>query len=440
MSTRRHMLVLLLTVILILSACAGDVGEDGEETDGGEAEGGGGQEVSVAAVWTGVEQEGFEAVLQAFEGESGNTYTYQSSDDLAAFLGTQIEGGDPPDVALLPQPGLLRELAADGSLQEIGEDAAANLEENYAPIWSELGSVDGTLYGVYFKAASKGTWWYNTTVFEQAGVEPPGTWDEMLQTASTVNQSGVPFLSIGVADGWPLTDMFENVYLQTAGPEMYDQLTNHEIKWTDQSVIEALTTMGDLVGDPANLAGGTEGSVQDDFVTSVTQVFSDPPEAATVYEGDFVAGVIGGETNAKVGQDADFFPFPTIAGEGGVVGGGDVAVALTDNPAAQELSTYLATPEAAEIWASKGGFTSPNQNMSLDVYPDDVSRRIAEGLIDASESGAFRFDMSDLQPAEFGATGGRGMFLRLQQFFENPNNVEGAARNLEKDAAAAFGQ
>jgi alpha-glucoside transport system substrate-binding protein len=439
MSTRRHMLVLLLTVILILSACAGDPAGE-EEGDGAEAEGGGGQEVSVAAVWVGAEQEGFQAVLDAFEEETGNTYTYQSSDDIAAFLGTQIEGGEPPDVALLPQPGLLRDLAADGSLQEVGEEAAANLEENYAPVWSELGSVDGTLYGVYFKAASKGTWWYNTTIFEQAGVEPPGTWDEMLQAAQTVNASGVPFLSIGAAEAWPLTDMFENIYLQTAGPEKYDQLSNHEIKWTDQSVIEALNTMGEVIGDPANLPGGTEGAIQDDFVTSVTQVFSDPPEAATVYEGDFVAGVIGGETSAKVGEDADFFPFPVIEGEGGVVGGGDVAVALTDNPAAQELLAFFATPEAAEIWASRGGFTSPNQNLSLDVYPDEISRRIAEGLIQASESGAFRFDMSDLQPAEFGATAGRGMWQRMQQFFQNPDDAEGVARNLEKDAAAAFGQ
>jgi alpha-glucoside transport system substrate-binding protein len=436
MKSRRHILAVLLTMVLILAACAGEVGEEGD-TAGGEAEGG--QEVSVAAVWVGAEQESFQAVLDAFEQETGNTYTYQSSDDLAAFLGTQIEGGQPPDVAMVPQPGLLRELAADGSLQEVGEEAAANLEENYAPIWTELGSVDGTLYGVYFKAASKGTWWYNTTVFQQAGVQPPETWDQLLQTAQTVNASGVPFLSIGAADGWPLTDLFENIYLQTAGPEMYDQLSNHEIKWTDQSVTEALNTMAEVIGDPANLAGGTEGTVQDDFVTSVTQVFSEPPEAATVYEGDFVAGVISGETNAKVGQDADFFPFPVIEGEGGVVGGGDVAVALTDNPAAQELIAYLATPEAAEIWASRGGFTSPNQSLSLDVYPDEVSRRIAEGLIQASESGAFRFDMSDLQPAEFGATAGRGMFRRFQQFLENPNDPEGVARNLEQDAAAAFG-
>ena len=67
-------------------------------------------------------------------------------------------------------------------------------------------------------------------------VEPPTSWDEMLEAAQTVNSSGTPFVSIGRRRmvGRPLTDFFENVYLQTAGPEMYDQLSNHEIPWTDE--------------------------------------------------------------------------------------------------------------------------------------------------------------------------------------------------------------
>ena len=40
--------------------------------------------------------------------------------------------------------------------------------------------------------------------------------------------------SIGAADGWTLTDLFENIYLRTAGAEKYDQLTKHEILWTDR--------------------------------------------------------------------------------------------------------------------------------------------------------------------------------------------------------------
>jgi hypothetical protein len=430
-------LVIFGVAIMFLSACAGgEVGGDqAEETPGEEQEEEVTGSVNVAAVWTGTEQENFEAVLDAFTEATGIETTYKSTgDDVGAYLGTQIEGGNPPDVAMLPQPGLLRDLAADGSLQPVGEAGVAALEENYASVWSDLGSVDGELFGVYFKAANKSTWWYNTAAFEQAGVTPPTTWDEMLAAAETVKASGLPFVSMGGADGWTLTDWFENIYIQTAGPEKYDQLAAHEIPWTDDSVIEALETFALLVGDESNIAGGTAGALQTDFPTSVQQVFSDPPKAATVYEGDFVAGVITGETKAKEG-DFDFFNFPLLGDAPAVVGGGDVAVALSDNAAGQELLAFLGTPEAAEVWASKGGFASPNQNLDTSVYPDELTARTAEALATAE---IFRFDLSDLQPAEFGGTVGKGLFLRFQDFLQNPDDPQAAAEALEKDAAKAF--
>lgn len=423
---------LAVVMALVLTACGG-----GDEfDDGAEVEEVGG-EVSVAAVWTGTEQERFQAVLDAFSEASGAEVSYKSTgDDVGAYLGTQIEGGSPPDVAMLPQPGLLRDLAADGSLTAANDDVASALDENFAPIWSELGSVDGTLYGVYFKAANKSTWWYNINAFQAAGVEPPSDWDGMLETAGTVNASGVPWVSIGGSDGWTLTDWFENIYIQTAGPEMYDQLANHEIPWTDPSVITALETWAELVGDEANIAGGTSGALQTDFPTSVQNVYTDPPKAATVYEGDFVAGVITGDTKAELGTEADFFNFPTIDGAPpSIIGGGDVAVALTDNEAAQALLEFLATPEAAEVWAAEGGFTSPNQNLDTAVYPDDITRRSAEAVASAE---VFRFDLSDLQPAAFGGTVGKGLFLRFQDFLKNPSDPQAIAQALENDAAKAF--
>jgi spermidine/putrescine-binding protein len=422
-------------MLLVFAACAGgDIDEPAE--DGGEEPQASG-EVDVVAVWTGAEQESFEAVLEAFTAATGIDANYTSTgDDVGAFLGTQIEGGSPPDVAMLPQPGLLRDLADGGSLQPAGDAAIAALSENYAPVWEELGSVDGTLYGVYFKAANKSTWWYNLSSFEQAGVEPPADWDAMLETAGTVNASGVPWVSMGGADGWTLTDWFENIYIRTAGPEMYDQLTNHEIPWTDPSVITALETFAELIGDDSNIAGGASGALNTDFPTSVTQVFAGSPKAATVYEGDFVAGVITGETDAAAGEDFDFFDFPAIDGSGpAVIGGGDVAVALTDDEAAQELLAFLGTPEAAEAWASRGGFTSPNQNLDVSVYPDEITARSAQAVAEAE---TFRFDLSDLQPAEFGGTPGRGLFLRFQDFLKNPDDAEGIAKALEKDASKAF--
>jgi ABC-type glycerol-3-phosphate transport system substrate-binding protein len=433
--------IVLVILALVAASCGGGGGgTDGGGTDAEEVLGDvdlAGVEVEVAGVWTGTEQEAFRDVLDAFEEQTGASVTYTSTgDDIAAALGPRISGGSPPDVAVLPQPGLLRDYAEQGVLQPIEEVVGEVVDENYAPVWRELGTVDGELYGVWFKAANKSLVWYNVGVLEDAGVEPAENWEDFLSSAQTLTDFGVPAISVGGADGWTLTDWFENVYLRVAGPETYDQLAQHEIPWTDESVKESLRTLAEAF-DPDLLAGGTQGALQTDFNTSVTRVFTDPPEAGMVYEGDFVAGVITGDTNAELGTDADVFEFPEIEGSGpAVVGGGDVAVLMRDSEGGRALIEFLATPTAAEAWASQGGFISPNKNLDPEVYPDEITRTIATAVLEAEEN--FRFDLSDLQPTEFGGTPGRGMFKLFQDFLANPSDIDGITQQLEDAAAAAF--
>jgi spermidine/putrescine-binding protein len=431
-----------LAVLALFAAGCGDSDDDDSETGGGDGtavtadlEG---ETIEVAAVWSGTEQERFEAVLDQFSEDTGAEVTFTSTgDDISATLGPRIEANDPPDVALLPQPGLLRDFAGQGVLQPIEDVAGETIDENYDPIWRELGTVDGELYGVWFKAANKSTVWYNVPVFEDAGVEPAEDWDTFLDTSQTIADFGVTPVSIGAADGWVLTDWFENVDLRTAGPDMYDQLANHEIPWTDQSVKDALTVLAELFAETDLIVGGADGALQTEFPQSVSQTFSDPPDGALVYEGDFVAGVITGDTEAELGTDADFFTFPTIEGsEPSIVGGGDVAVLMTDNEAAQALIEYLATPEAAAVWAAEGGFISPNQNLDLEVYPDEISQNLASEVVDAE---VFRFDMSDLAPAAFGGTPGQGSWALLQDFLRNPSDIDGITAQLEAAATQAYG-
>ena len=104
-----------------------------------------------------------------------------------------------------------------------------------------------------------------------------------------------------------------------------------------------------------------------------------------------------------------------------MVGGGDVMVMFKDNPAARALIEYLATPEAAEIWAAKGGFSSPNKNVDTEVYPDELTKQTATELANAE---VFRFDMSDLMPGAFGSD---SLFTLLQDFVKNPDDVDGIA-------------
>ncbi len=422
---------------LLMTACGGDddAGGGGSAPEAGSLDG---ETIELAAVFTGAEQEALQAVLDSFAEQTGAEVTFTSTgDDIATVLGTRIAGGDAPDVALLPQPGLLKQFVEDGSLTAVNDDVAAAVDENYGEVWRELATVDGELYGVWFKAANKSTVWYNTGAFEDAGAEVPEDFDAFVDTLGTIADSGVTPLSVAGGDGWTLTDWFENVYLRVAGPEMYDQLTAHEIPWTDPSVITALETLAEI-WTADNVVGGNSGAQQVLFPDSVEAVFSDAPEGAIVYEGDFVASVIGESTNSVVGEDANFFPFPSIDGSPeSVVGGGDIAVALSDSEATQALLQYLATPEAAEIWAELGGYVSPNENVDTSVYPDDTTRAIAEALVGAGDN--FRFDMSDQMPPDFGGTPGQGEWAILQDFLADPTSVDATAAALEAAAADAYG-
>ncbi|GGQ27129.1 sugar ABC transporter substrate-binding protein [Streptomyces roseolilacinus] len=419
------------------TACGGDPVTAG----GGDGKALAGQTVTVAGVWSGAEQKNFQKVLDAFTEKTGaQTRFVSTGDNVSTVVGSKIEGGNAPDVVMVPQVGVLRQFAARKWLTPLSKTAEKSVDTGYAPVWKGYGSVDGALYGVYFKASNKSTVWYGPDTLDQAGVKPPKTYDEMLAAGRTVADSGVPAFAVAGEDGWTLTDWFENVYLSQAGPEKYDRLARHEIKWTDPSVVEALTTLSKLFSDDRLLAGGRKGALATDFPGSVEKVFGPKPEAGMVYEGDFVAGIAKDEFGRKIGEDAAFFPFPPVGrGEAPVVSGGDAAVVLKDGRnqrAAMALLEFLATPQAAAVWAAEGGFLSPNKGLDLGAYGDPTLRATAKSLIDAGDS--VRFDMSDQAPAAFGGTKGAGEWKILQDFLRDPSDPAATAAALEAAAAKAY--
>ncbi|MET7572472.1 carbohydrate ABC transporter substrate-binding protein [Streptomyces sp. NPDC005492] len=431
---------------LSLTACGGSDNKSDDSTSSSPSQTAGtvtlpklnGETLEVAAVWTGAEQKNFKAVLAEFEKRTGAKVTFvPAQDPIINFLGSKVAGGQPPDIAMLPQPGAIKQAVDKKWAKPLGADAIKELQKNYSQGWQDIGKVGGKQYGVYYKAANKSLIWYNAKVFENAGAKEPKTWQDLLSTAQTVYDSGVTPFSVAGADGWPLTDWFENVYLSQAGPEKYDQLAQHKIKWTDPSVKEALTTLAQIWGKKGYVAGGANGALQTEFPASVTQTFTggDQPKAAMVYEGDFVQVNIG-ETKAKVGTDAKVFPFPAVGSSAPVVSGGDAAVILKDSKASQALATFLASPDAATIQAKLGGYLSPNKNVPDSAYPNAVQQKIAKSLIASGDD--FRFDMSDQAPQAFGGTPGKGEWKDLQDFLKNPTDIAGTQAQLEKDAAAAY--
>ncbi|MFD8914122.1 ABC transporter substrate-binding protein [Streptomyces sp. NPDC059575] len=438
---RRRTTLLTGCTALVLALGATACGGDKPVAAGGGDKALTGQTVTVAGVWSGSEQKNFQKVLDAFTAKTGAKTQFTSTgDNVSTVVGSKIEGGNAPDVVMVPQVGVLQQFAQKGWLTPLSATTQKSVDSGFAPVWKKYGSVDGTLYGLYFKAAHKSTVWYSPDALDQAGVKPPTTYADLLKAGHTVSDSGLAAFAVAGQDGWTLTDWFENIYLSQAGPEKYDALAAHKLKWTDASVVKALTTLGTLFKDKQLIAGGSKEALNTDFPGSVEKVFGPKPQAGMVYEGDFVAGVAHDQFHRTIGKDANFFPFPAVdGGTAPVVSGGDAAVVLKDGKnakAGMKLLEYLATPEAAAVWAKAGGFLSPNKNLDLAAYGDDVTRATAKSLVGAGDS--VRFDMSDQAPAAFGGTKGAGEWKLLQDFLRDPSDAKGTAAKLESAAAKAY--
>jgi alpha-glucoside transport system substrate-binding protein len=412
-------------VVLVAAGCA----PVGPSSPGGT--------IDVLAVWTGTEQARFEQVVAGFESSTHVRVTYIAAPGgVPAALASRLAAGDPPDVAFLPQPGVLRQYATAGRLVPLDAIAGREVAANYAAVWRNLASVDGHLYGVWFKAADKSLIWYNVGAFERAGVVPPDDVERLITVAHTLEAAGIPPFAVGGSNRWTLTDWFENLYLRVAGPERYDLLADHELPWTDPTVKDTLHLMARVL-TPDAVAGGTAGALATTFPRSVAEVVANPPAAAMTAEGDFDTAAIPTGSHPLLGVELDAFPFPAVGASGPLVeGGGDVAVLLRQSAAGAAFVRYLATPQAAARWASQGGFVSPNINLDLSVYPDDLTRSIARSILDAGDS--FRFDLSDLQPPSFGSSPSSGMQAALANFLVTPD-VDATADTLETAARAAYG-
>ncbi|MGC5617540.1 ABC transporter substrate-binding protein [Georgenia sp. Z1491] len=394
-----------------------------------------GQTVEVATPWTGHERDRFDEVVVAFEEATGARVDQLGLGGNPVLAITEsLDNGRPPNISFVGDRGLVEALAEDGSIVPLREETLASVEESYAQTWIDLGSVDDEVYAVWLEASTNSLFWYDTAAYAEAGVEAPETWEELGEALRTVSGTGVAGLAVAVDLGWTLTDWFENAYLRVAGPEAYDQLVAREIPWTDPSVVDTLELLGELWSDEEIVL---EGGADRTYPDSVENVFGDEPSAATLVGGEIVADSIVGQTDAVVGEDARFYPWPAIEGSApSVVGDAAGAVAFDEEQGTAELMRYLASPEAANTWIELGGSPAPNRQADLDLYDDDVSRELAQQIVDAE---VFRLDMSGLMAPDFGSNQLEGLWPILSDFYDDPSDPEATAQALEDAALDVYG-
>jgi alpha-glucoside transport system substrate-binding protein len=363
-----------------------------------------GTEVNIFGVYTAEDADRFEAGMVPFEQATGIDVQFEGSADFETLITVRVEGGDPPDIAQFSQPGLMAQFA-DGDLVPL--DSFMNvdqLKKDYIQSWIDLGTVDGTLYGVFYRASTKSIVWYPVPQFEEAGYEIPESWDELIALSDRMVADGQTPWCISIehsgATGWVATDWLEDIMLRTAGPELYDQWVNHEIPFNHESVKKAMEFMEEIWFNEDYVYGGREGILTIWVGDTQTPMFDEAGPGCWMHK---QAGWIPAffPEGKEAGTDSTYFYFPLIDEDKGkpVLGAGDLFAMFNDRPEVRAVMEYLATPEGCEVWVKTGGFISPNRSVPLDWYPSEVDRTQGEILKNAD---VFRFDASDLMPAEVG--------------------------------------
>jgi alpha-glucoside transport system substrate-binding protein len=336
--------------------------------------------LTVFGTWLGPDQAAVEAVLDGFTAATGHEYSYVGSDSFEQQILIDAEAGSAPNIAVFPQPGLASDFASKGFLTPLADGTDDWIRENYAAgqSWVDLGKYGGAdgaddLYGFFFKADVKSLAWYSPENFEDAGYDIPETMEELkVLTDQIVADGGTPWcigLGSGAATGWPATDWFEEMMLRTQPPAVYDEWVANSMPFTDERVVAAIEEFGVFARNDDYVAGGAGAGATTDFRDSPKGLFSSPAQCYMHRQASFILAFFPEGT--VVGEDADFFYFPAYASKdlgAPVLGAGTVWLITNDSEAAHALVEYIQTPEANEIWMSKGGFLTPHKGVDTSKF------------------------------------------------------------------------
>ncbi|MBI3750256.1 MAG: extracellular solute-binding protein [Chloroflexi bacterium] len=451
LSTRSKPLALLAAAVIGIAACsssspAASGGGGASQAPGGTLAapsfGQIGGSVSILAVWSGgddpkSEEYAFKQVLKPFTDMTGVTINYTSTRDINAAITAGIQSGNLPDVAGLPGPGKMIELANAGNLKPLDGLFDANAYRSDTPGASAL-QVNGKQYAEFFKGSIKGLIWYDPKVYTGGD---PTSWDDLntKATAALGSLSGTKEWCVGLqsgagSDGWPGTDWIEDILIRQSGADVYDKWVNGTQKWTSTEVKNAWLEFGKAL---TASHGDSNLIISTNFGAAGDPLFTTPPGCLFHHQASFITSFFAKDNPTTVaGTDYKFFLMPDMnpAFSGAVTGGGDLLGMFNDTPQAKALMQYLITPQAQAIWPSipASGALSGSKSVPLTAYPDDLTKTAAQDLANAK---IFRFDGSDAMPAAMSAA-----FLNgILDFTKDQTKLDSILASLDTVQASAYG-
>lgn len=412
MSQRYRLLApvgLLAVGAIALAGCA-----EGDSSGSG-GSGGGETTVRIAGGITGTEADALNQSFEQFTKDTGIKVVYTGDKSFEGNIVTKVSGGDAPDIAIVPQPGLLKTLIGTGEVQKASDAVSSNVDEYWGEDWKSYGTEDGTFYAAPMLANLKGYVWYSPAKFKEWGVEVPKTLDELMTLTATIQQKtgAAPWcagFASDAASGWPGTDWVEDMVLRLSGPDTYDKWVANEVKFTDPEIKQAFDAVGDILLNPSYVNAGF-GDVRSINSTAFADVAAKVADGSCpmTHQASFLSANFltvknaAGET-PTIAPDGDVYAFLTpgvTEGELAVEGGGEFVAAFSEDESVQKVVEFMSTPEFADARVKLGGVISANKGADPSLASSEFLTEAMKTLQDPNTT--LRFDASDLMPATVGA-------------------------------------
>ncbi|MGB0958640.1 MAG: ABC transporter substrate-binding protein [Halocynthiibacter sp.] len=360
----------------------------------------------ITGPWAGVDGERFRSILAYFEAATGIKTTFEGSDRSEEQLLLEIAAGTPPDLAIIPQPGLMRSLAKQGKLAPLPKGTSQWVADNYAAgaSWVALSDMDGDSFGFLYKTELKSLIWYNPATFADLGYAPPQTFEALQAlTARMIKEGRMPWCmgaGSGGASGWPATDWIEDLMLRLEGPEFYDQWVAHGVPFNDVRVQSVFDAYGAFARGAKMVEGGGKAVATRDFREAAAQLTELPPRCMMLRQASFIPAFFPKDT--IIGRDVDFTYFPTLknAKNRPILGSGTFVTMPKQSPEAERFIDFLKLPIAHELWMAQSMFLTPHKGVDGQLAKEPSNQKM-QTLLRAAD--IFRFDGSDMMPGGIGA-------------------------------------
>jgi alpha-glucoside transport system substrate-binding protein len=369
-----------------------------------------GKTVTMTGPFTDADEVKFNESIKEFEAWTGIDIKYTGTKEFETIIRAAVEGGNAPDIADFPQPGLLKSFVDSKKVVDVSTFLNKDwLEKNYAQSWLDMGQMDGITAGIWARFNGKSLVWYPKKAFDEAGYKIPTTWEELTALEDQIVADGSSPWCVGIesgtATGWPATDWMEEVMLRTTSLENYDNWSfpadpAKRLPFTSPEVKHAAEVLGDIWFKDNYVAGGRASIASTFFGDAPTPMFADPPKCYMHKQGNFITSFF--PETAKAGEDYDFFYLPPIDEKYGkpFLVAGDIYAIFNDRPEVRAVLDFFTRGESLKTWLATGGALSPHNDAQLDWYGSPVEKGIAKLV---SEATAVRFDGSDLMPGAVGS-------------------------------------